>query len=393
MTQPEARYGSYFVPAHHKAVLRAIVLNGEEGRTAFFQWAGTVDFDAIDYKIQTLMPALYKKAKSLDISHPLLPRMKSLYAYFFTKNALLLSGISPVLEIYSTEGIPFLLLKGAAGLARFGLAPGTRPMSDIDLLIRPADLKRALGIAKRCGFGLKYGGERQRLFIAPHSYDLLSKKGLGLDLHAYALVEHMYPGCDAKFWERAVACRFLGHAAFLLSPEDDLIHLCVNGVRELAAGAREPTSLLWIPDAARLLRAGVRWENALETAKAWFVTGQVLIAAGILREIDPGLVPQEALTVLESCPVMTSRVVGPAGVLMLRREELDRKIASHIPGFFNLGFKWRIHTHQSLGQNFFIRAIFFPRFLQKSWELENLGQIPGYIFNKLLFKLNKGDGM
>jgi hypothetical protein len=62
--------------------------------------------------------------------------------------------VDRLLEAFASEGIPIILLKGAALAHLIYPAPHLRPMVDIDVLIDAADLRRAVAIV--CGLGCSF---------------------------------------------------------------------------------------------------------------------------------------------------------------------------------------------------------------------------------------------
>jgi Uncharacterised nucleotidyltransferase len=62
------------------------------------------------------------------------------------------------------EGMPLVPLKGAALHANGVYQPGERPMADIDLLVREADLEAAIRLLERRGFEGTFTSWRDRLF-------------------------------------------------------------------------------------------------------------------------------------------------------------------------------------------------------------------------------------
>jgi hypothetical protein len=60
--------------------------------------------------------------------------------------------IATVVGALKQEGVPFLVLKGAALAHLVYSDPRLRPMRDVDLLVRPADGGRALDVLRRCSF-------------------------------------------------------------------------------------------------------------------------------------------------------------------------------------------------------------------------------------------------
>jgi Uncharacterised nucleotidyltransferase len=98
--------------------------------------------------------------------------------------------IDELLETFATAGVPVILLKGAALAHRIYSGPGLRPMVDIDVLIDPADTKRAVSIASDLGYSFAPGhGSRfsGRMHHLPVATMLRSGFRIALEIHLDAM--------------------------------------------------------------------------------------------------------------------------------------------------------------------------------------------------------------
>lgn len=124
--------------------------------------------------------------------------------------------------------IPVVFLKGAAVGAHFDATFRQRPMTDLDLLIRPADAERAQACVQACGWQemaeprfreLLQGYQHLPPFIDP------TLEGLRLELHTRLLPPDSSFGITAEtLWDTAVPCA----APFVGARTPELAHLLVH---------------------------------------------------------------------------------------------------------------------------------------------------------------------
>ena len=98
--------------------------------------------------------------------------------------------IDQLLAAFAIVGIPIILLKGAALAHRIYPGPELRPMVDIDVLIDPADMERAVAITRGLGYSfalrheLRFAG---RLHHLPAATTYQSGFRMTLEIHVDAI--------------------------------------------------------------------------------------------------------------------------------------------------------------------------------------------------------------
>lgn len=390
------RFGAHHpLKAGHLRMLKAIVCGGEEGKRAFSEWEVEVEFDEIDYLAQLLAPALYVAAGEAGYDGPLRPRLKSLYTFFFTKTSLLLSAVAPVLEDLRRQGVDAVLLKGAGVSAALRMPPGRRPMHDLDLLVAETEGSRALDILSACGFHSVRATEAQRLYWSPHGHDCENGRGHRIDLHIAALYEHVGPGFDDGLRARTVTGSFLGAAARIPCPEDQLLLACVNGVRApLVFEETYPDNLLWILDAAGLIRgAAIDWGLFVATAEARGVSYNVRYALRYLQSVDAGLVPTGVMERLRDNldygSFYVERALRVHTRYHRRRQAIERRNARSGNRDFSLRRIWDRHRIKRLDESFISCLLSFPGYLKLVWGLGHFWQLPGHALRRLMKKMEE----
>lgn len=131
-----------------------------------------------------------------------------------------------------TAGVVPILLKGAALGARYDHSFRTRPMTDVDLLVRPADVPRAAESLLSAGWKVTenpvYLEMLKDAHHLPHFVDP-ALPGLRLELHVSTMPADQPFGIDdEQFWTDAVAAPPPFEGSLVPSPEQLLLHVAIH---------------------------------------------------------------------------------------------------------------------------------------------------------------------
>ncbi|OGS54870.1 MAG: hypothetical protein A3J79_08565 [Elusimicrobia bacterium RIFOXYB2_FULL_62_6] len=226
------------------------------------------------------------------------------------RNILLLGALDEVITAAEEKALKLILLKGAALLAEGVYGPGERDMTDIDILVRPADEKAFDALLKGLGFehmeGSSQAYARQAGEKAPPVL---------IDLHTGLWHEK-----DTEaLWHRSARMREEMRAPSL-GPEDQLLHLASHAL--LYHGRLEPRT---ITDLARLL--GFVY---MKKSRADFWRLAADIASG--EELKPALYPVLA-RVAGAHPELVSKqelaAFEPRGAGRLKRLFFEKAAERH----------------------------------------------------------------
>lgn len=186
-----------------------------------------------------------------------------------------------VLDRFAALGIGVLLTKGPVLSARCYGDPGLRQYTDLDLVLRDADIARAteamMGLHYEPKVPLKaiYAGK------APGEYVFhQSDTKLLVELHTERTFRyHPKPLSAEKLFERHARVRFDGHDVPTLSVEDELILICIHGAKHFWE------RLLWIADVAALVtRQSVDWDRAMLAVRE--VQAERMLHVGLLLAMN-----------------------------------------------------------------------------------------------------------
>ena len=222
-----------------------------------------------------------------------------------------------VLQTLESAGVCAVALKGPILGERVYPDPRMRPSADLDVLVGYADLDRATEALSSIGFRPRVDAE-ERFLRKYHYHTILSRScppvielhfslsdGFGVIVPAEEFL------CRADIYRTSQ-----GDVAHILTPEDELLHLCIH-----AAGHRF-ARLSWLCDIQLLLRRYPRlnWEIVVERARTLNVLASFLFTCETLRRrlavpvpiIRRGVAQQLRTAVANFLLSMTARQPDPS---------------------------------------------------------------------------------
>jgi Uncharacterised nucleotidyltransferase len=182
-----------------------------------------------------------------------------------------------VLDRCAALGIEILLTKGPVLSARCYGDPGLRQYTDLDLVLRNADIARATEAMMALSYDPKIPLQAIRTGRVPGEYVFFqSGTKLLVELHTERTFRyHPKPLSIEKLFERQTRVRFDGHDVPALSVEDELILICIHGAKHFWE------RLMWIADVAALVtHQSVDWNRAILAARE--VQAERMLRVGLL---------------------------------------------------------------------------------------------------------------
>jgi hypothetical protein len=213
-------------------------LSGERRQAVKELLGGKLNWDLLRQKAiwHGLLPLVSHHLRSPDLSifvpEPVLEKMKNLQYHSLARNLVLQKELSCLLSELNEQGIPVIVLKGAALMGNIYNDISLRVMNDLDILIRPEHLDLAEAIALRRGYTyLTTRGAPDQIRKNGRHLDnlILRGKDVLLEIH-----QHIVDAGDpyyfdlVGFWSRAEPVSISGTRALTLAPGDLLIHLSLK---------------------------------------------------------------------------------------------------------------------------------------------------------------------
>jgi hypothetical protein len=238
------------------------------------------------------------------------------------RNGLALSGhLLQLVRFFEQEGIPVLPFKGPLLAKALYGDLSLRSFGDLDVLIDQRDIGRAREALINRGYVAGWANSDWEFhFDAPSG-------GHTIDLHHRIAPSHFpSPGSFQELWERRQPVPILNTAVCTLAPEDLLLSLSVELVRDCQE--RKPR-LVQICDVAALLTTSpaLDWEGTLAHASAIGCRRILLLDLLLARTLLGVELPGEVMRAVGADRTMT-RLAGYAATQLLARVDVPSSTAA-----------------------------------------------------------------
>lgn len=252
---------------------------------------------------ERVSPLMYAALKDSDVCPPaVLEQLKSAYYEVTRYNLLLGRVLAEILRALHAAGVEVIVLKGMALMESLYRNPGLRPVTDMDILIRAADVPAALEALQ--GLGWTPTADTEPFLGAEEDYRTemaLQNPRMTtlLDLHWGLLKSWFYKRSirPSDLWDSARPLPERGADTRQLGLEAGLVFLGAHWFRH------DDQELLWLHDIALTVTAHadeIDWQRVLAYTRAW---GLVLSVRAALRRATAELaapVPEDVMRALES---------------------------------------------------------------------------------------------
>ncbi|HJU65353.1 MAG TPA: nucleotidyltransferase family protein [Gemmatimonadaceae bacterium] len=272
-------------------LLRACLLSAEPGRDAWRQWQrhhadvkAALSDDASGAKqiLPLLFTALRRNGAEVDPS--LRPYLTTSYAREEMRNEAYRVIAQVALQALAAKGVDVIVAKGAALSESMYDHPAQRHSHDIDLLVAPDDLDRAVKALEGAGFT----AAPRSLDYGPLDVRLDHPSGLPVELHGTLFGVPFYEPPTADVWRRSRPAMVAGVATRALSPELALVHVCGH-----AAYSYSRYWLRWVCDAWFIIERAddLDWHEVLDLARRTRLTLPLFVMLRYLRDTFGARVP------------------------------------------------------------------------------------------------------
>jgi putative nucleotidyltransferase-like protein len=357
-----ASVGDVFLPSISDQTLLLRLLGAEAGSTATFPSPPSPAFPDLCRR-HRVTGLIYPELARAGISGPpeIVNPIREAARKTLVDNLILLKALHQTASALRSEGIGFVLLKGASLLGFLYPEIQLRPMTDIDILIRAKDWPKVEDTLGPRGYRLPEPDEASyyerewyhQVVETPDAPSCYLEFHWNLESAERSRID------PDQLIHDAVACEIEGERFLRLCDDHLLIHLSVH----LAHHYRDP-ALLWLEDLRRLLRRGsFDWERIESTARIWRVENCLAYSLGYLERVFPGSLPKPARRFALS-PVrrVILRALGTDDPALPHRP-LAGKAAGHAVSMMLLD-RWRdvaryvaVHSLRRIGRSVVAREI------------------------------------
>ncbi len=203
------------------------------------------------------------------------------YARVSAGNAVVFEQFHAFAALLERAQIPFLVIKGLDVLVRFYGIRGTRPLSDVDLLVHESDLETIECVLTAAGYSRQIDGNP--CYRSP---------GNSLSFDIVTTLWYLDEQGLTELWANARPHRLNPRTVSLLAADDLLIHLIAYTV--IHRGTLTPA---WEQDMRLLLlRESMDWMAVTRKARRFSLSTPLLYGLTYLRQRSPTLpIPEASL--------------------------------------------------------------------------------------------------
>lgn len=234
-----------------------------------------------------LIPLLSAGVAASDVAIPqaIQERLRRQARASEMRNCLAWEQLTQLVAAFNRAGLEPTILKGALFAHRYYRSPGLRPFGDLDILVPPADRKRAEQTLLALGYQAAMGtdNEGQEWLSENHFHWVYTLEGgLPVELH-WALTRADF---EIHFDLEALAQRSRPFSlpegrAWAFSPEDEIVYLAVHAAKHrFGVPLRHYTDLAVI-----LATSALDWPRLWQQAAAVGAEKAVKTSLGIAREL------------------------------------------------------------------------------------------------------------
>ena len=177
------------------------------------QWLDRHDIDSATFREHRLLATISNRFGKDISDHRAYPRLRGLRRQLWTKSQIAIREAGPVLKAIANAGVPLLLIKGAARIARDRSAEKGRVAHDIDIVVGPDRIHDAFAILEGCGWQPSSGASSCYLATqldANQSLNFFSGSFGDIDLHRDAFPSIRDEVDEERLWQAADFANFLG---------------------------------------------------------------------------------------------------------------------------------------------------------------------------------------
>lgn len=265
------------------SLLRAALCDGDSAIAAFHTWKASADPEHIHNEAHfRLLPLLHDNLVRLDVKDALMPQLKKTKYRSWGQAQKRIRDAERALEALVHAGVPTMVTKGIALIDGYYGNAALRPMSDIDMIVKPEDVDRACDALIAAGWQnhdevfTNQRAKKESMYRG-RTANFEQEGGTDIDLHWQPFHECLSSSVRDAFWKDAEDI-LIGKATCLRPSADKLLfHIITHGMRPNALNP-----MRWIADAAVILRARkdqIDWDGLYRYARK----------ARLLRRLRMGL--------------------------------------------------------------------------------------------------------
>ena len=303
-----------------------------------------------------VLPALYEVLRGRsDAPASIQSALRARYLRHCQRAMRFSAELAEILQHFDARGIPVIAQKGPALAHVLYGDSAMREFGDLDLLVRPTDVPRAVGALTELGYEkkLKLSARQEKAYLRS-GYEYVFGRG-----HERNLIElqwNLLPRFYAvdvnvgELFARSHGREFEGCRARMLGLEDQFLFLCVHAAKHQWA------QLGMVRDIAAIVRFDLDWELVTHEAQRLGVARIVLISLVLARVLIGCEIPEQ---VASSQEIRTAQKLVAWIIEQMRaRREISVESLSYFRFMMQVRefwsnrakFVWRLTATPSVGE-------------------------------------------
>lgn len=312
-------------------LLYCLNIGTDETKAGKLEQLSTSDWDGVIQQSvrHGVAPLLYQRLEKLgpsaNIPDSIVQRLRGIYLHSVVRNTLLYHELSKVLGILQNDGIPVIVLKGAALAELIYQNIALRPMSDVDLLVKGKDIWKIDKVLSQLGYESNTFllSKRHAQWIQHITY---TNRVIHVEIHP-----KIYELPNLNPWINASPATIASTDTLILGSEDFLLHLCLHVDRHFRKDGS--TNLIWWCDIAEFLKhyhKELNWDYVTRIAKKHQVEGAIHRILHVVNEWFDGHAPANVLSQLKDDGIIISinDVLHPAKESTSEHKQAQTQIES-----------------------------------------------------------------
>ena len=249
--------------------------------------------------LTTLMyPQLQRMSAQIAMPKVVLEVLGQHYRRNSLRNLQIYQAMHNILTVVCGQGIEVIVLKGFYLAQMVYQNVALRPMGDVDILVRKDDLSRVDELLEQLGY------HRQLPEIDPLSPDRPYQRSYLNDAASLEIEVHWHLFTpDAPFeldtnglWARSRRASIAGVAVLVLSPEDNLLHLCLHNSFHHRFNRFSLRGLYDIQRSVQFYSVGINWDEFCQRSEELGYNHAVYLTLLLCRKLLHTPVPDQVLT-------------------------------------------------------------------------------------------------
>ncbi|MFQ5923223.1 MAG: nucleotidyltransferase family protein [Anaerolineales bacterium] len=316
-------------------------------------WTHLIEI-AVDHRVAPLLYRNLWHTCPQSVPETIFSVLRQRFLANSARNMIMTRELFKILALFQTHRIAVMPFKGPLLAASAYGDLTLRQFDDLDLLVHREDMLKAKDLLQHHGFRPAYRMAKSlevEYIRSQYGYDFETiDRRMRIEIHWHVTPRGFAPDLDPEdLWERSQYAPLGSFQIRGLSPEDQLLLLCVHGTKHFWR------RLMWVCDIAELMRGrtSIHWPNVIRLAEKSRCRQMLHLGLQLSRELLGAPVPDQVRRQVQGA-------AAKAGLVEEARRQLF-KGSSKSPRFLeNLLFQMRAKDSLLDGMMFGLRRAVSP---------------------------------